>query len=164
VDALRTSQPLFSSHQSSKLHLYTSPTNSFYQTSIVSFGNSIQSYTTLYYTRRIYNIDPSRPKQLPSTPSAPVPHSPLVTPLSARTFGTWTFVAAIVRLFAAYNIDHPAFYALAFCMYVVAFAHFGSEWLVYGTAEWGSPLAGPMIVSTSTIAWMVAQWGFYVAA
>ncbi|ELR06145.1 hypothetical protein GMDG_02019 [Pseudogymnoascus destructans 20631-21] len=49
-------------------------------TSIVAIGNSVQSFVTLYYTRRIYNIDPARPKALPATPSAPVPHSPLVTP------------------------------------------------------------------------------------
>lgn len=146
-----------------KFHLHESPTNS-HQTSIVAIGNSVQSFATLYYTRRIYNIDPARPKALPSTPSAPVPHSPLVTPLSARTFGTWTFIAALVRLFASYNIDNPAFYALALCTYAVAFAHFASEWLIFGTAEWGSPLAGPIVVSTSTITWMLMQKGFYVAA
>lgn len=140
-----------------------SPTNS-QQTSIVAIGNSVQSFATLYYTRRIYNIDPARPKALPSTPSAPVPHSPLVTPLSARTFGTWTFIAALVRLFASYNIDNPAFYSLALCTYAVAFAHFASEWLIFGTAEWGSPLAGPIVVSTSTITWMLMQKEFYVSA
>ena len=125
---------------------------------MVSVGNSIQCYSTLYFTRRIYNIDPAAPNKAPEKPS------PLVTGLSSRTFGTWTFLTALVRFFAAYNLDYPGFYWLALCTYLVAFAHFFMEWQVYGTAEWGKPLAGPVIVSTTTITWMLLQKDFYLGA
>ncbi|EAT79072.1 hypothetical protein SNOG_13625 [Parastagonospora nodorum SN15] len=68
-------------------------------TAIVSVGNSIQAYSTLAFTSRVYNptsIDPP-----PTTPKH-------VTALSSRTFGTWTFLAAVIRMYAAYNIENPA--------------------------------------------------------
>jgi hypothetical protein len=137
------------------------------QVSVIAVGNSIQSYTTLYYTKRIYNLDPSKPSPAPTasktSPAYPdtLTANSTVTPLSARTFGTWTFLTSIVRLYVAYNITNPAFYQLGLATYVVAFLHFFSEWLVFGTAGWGAGLAGPVFVSTGTISWMLAQWGFY---
>jgi hypothetical protein len=85
-----------------------------------------------------------------------------VTPLSARTFGTWTLIQSFVRLYAAYNISNPAFYQLAFLTYVVAAGHFMSEWWVYKTTHWGPGLAGPVLVASSSLVWMVMQWDFYV--
>ena len=128
------------------------------QVSLISIGNSIQCYATLHFNQRIYNIDPTSANKAPEKPSSQV------TALSARTFGTWTLLTAIVRFFAAYNLDQPAFYGLAFCTYLVAFMHFTLEWFVYGTTQWGAPLGGPVIVSTSTIAWMILQKGFYLGA
>jgi hypothetical protein len=69
---------------------------------------------------------------------------------------------SIVRLYAAYNISNPSFYQLAMLTYVVAWGHFMSEWWVYKTTHWGAGLAGPAIVATSSIVWMVMQWGYYV--
>lgn len=69
---------------------------------------------------------------------------------------------SMVRLYAAYHIDNPQIYQMAFWTYVVAAAHFMSEWLYYKTARWGAPLAGPVIVANLSLVWMVAQWGFYV--
>jgi hypothetical protein len=74
-------------------------TNTVYQTAVVSIGNSIQAYTTLKFTSRVYNptsIDPP-----PVTPKH-------VTALSSRTFGTWTVLAAVIRMYAAYNITNGA--------------------------------------------------------
>jgi hypothetical protein len=48
--------------------------------------------------------------------------------------------------------------------YAVAFAHFTSEWVVFGTTRWGLPLAGPVCISTGTLLWMVMQWNAYVIA
>ncbi|KAF2796688.1 ergosterol biosynthesis protein-like protein [Melanomma pulvis-pyrius CBS 109.77] len=130
---------------------------------VISIGNSIQSYSTLRYTRRIYTPAsppspsgvPPRTLKSPETPSQ-------VTPLSARTFGTWTLLTSIVRLHAAYNIHDPVIYKLALWTYGVAWLHFMSEWWVYGTTKWGMPLAGPVFVSTGSLLWMGLQWGFYV--
>jgi hypothetical protein len=85
-----------------------------------------------------------------------------VTPLSARTFGTWTLIQSMVRLYCAYNVSNPQIYQMAFLTYAVAWCHFMSEWFVFRTAKWGTPLAGPVIVANSTIVWMLVQWGFYV--
>ena len=67
-----------------------------------------------------------------------------------------------MRLYAAYNIDNPAFYQLAYWTYLVAFGHFMSEWFIFGTCRWGKPLAGPVVVSTGTLVWMWWVWGDYV--
>ncbi|CAE7174208.1 hypothetical protein CFE70_005122 [Pyrenophora teres f. teres 0-1] len=121
--------------------------------SIISMGNSIQSYSTLAFTSRVYNPTPIDPP--PTTPKH-------VTALSSRTFGTWTFLTAMIRFYAAYNINDPAFYQLAMWSYAVAWGHFMSEWWVFGTTRWGKPLAGPIIVANTSLMWMWLQWGFYV--
>src|SRR4051812_44233126 len=118
------------------------------QVSVIAFGNSIQAYSTLQFTQRVYG-------------GAKDAKSP-VTALSSRTFGTWTLLSAIVRLVAAYHISNPQIYQLAFCTYALAFAHFTSEWLVFGTARLGPGLAGPVMISTGTLVWMFLQWDFYV--
>ncbi|KZF25378.1 ergosterol 28 [Xylona heveae TC161] len=118
--------------------------------SVVSVANSVQTYLTLNYTQKVYEGSPKTGSKSP------------VTPLSARTFGTWTFLSSIIRLWAAYNIDNPQVYQLALWTFGVALGHFSSEWLVYGTAKWGKGLAGPAFVSTGTLLWMVSQWSYYV--
>lgn len=131
-----------------KLRLYPSHNISqltYSQVAITAAANSIQAFSTLTYTRQIYNT---------------APH--LVTPLSGRTFGTWTFLSAIVRFYAAFNIHDPVVYKLAFATYVVAWAHFMGEWFVFGTAKWNRALAGPVFVSTGSLVWMLASWEGYV--
>ena len=127
------------------------------QVALISIGNSVQSYLTLHYTQRVYTPPLQHPKALnkPATPSQ-------VTPLSARTFGTWTFLTSIVRLYAAYHINEPAFYSLAHWTYGIAWMHFMSEWWVYRTTSWGTPLAGPVCVASGSLLWMFLQRDFYV--
>jgi len=115
------------------------------QVSLISVGNSIQAYSTLTYTREIYGLAPHQ-----------------VTSLSGRTFGTWTFLSSIIRLYAALNIHDPLVFQLAIATYGVAWMHFVSEWVGFGTARWGRALAGPVVVSTGTLAWMLSTWGSYV--
>jgi hypothetical protein len=137
-----------------------------FKLSVVSIGNSFQAYTTTYYSKRIYCGPPAPPNAPPPKPSQltrgfDLTRSP-ANELSARTFGTWTFLTSVVRLYAAYNIDNPVAYQLAIWTYAVAFMHFMSEWFYFGTTRWGAPLAGPAIVSTSGLVWMFMQWGHYV--
>ena len=101
-----------------RFSLATTLTN--FQLAAVSIGNSIQTYTTLSYTKRVYSAKPNE-----------------VTGLSARTFGTWTFVTAIVRIIAAYHLNDPTMYLLAFVVFLGANLHFMSEWLVFKTTKWG---------------------------
>ncbi|PSN69172.1 ergosterol biosynthesis protein-like protein [Corynespora cassiicola Philippines] len=137
--------------------------------SIISIGNSIQCYSTLHFTQRLYNGSATTmaPANVPArtikTPSQGSPEAPSqVTPLSSRTFGTWTALTGLVRLYAAYNLDNEAMYRLAIWTYGVAWIHFMSEWLVFKTTKWATPLAGPVIIATSSLVWMWLQWDFYV--
>ncbi|KAL8829256.1 MAG: hypothetical protein Q9170_006251 [Blastenia crenularia] len=113
--------------------------------SVVSIGNSVQSYLTTTYTRRVYSA--------PET---------TITPLHARTFGTYTALASIIRFYAAYNLADPAVYQLAIWTYAVALGHFYSEWLVFQTARLGEGLIGPLLISMTSLIWMLVQWSEYV--
>ena len=86
-----------------------------------------------------------------------------VTPLSGRKFGTWTLLTSIVRLYAAYHINEPGMYTLGMWTYGVAWMHFMGEWWVFGTTRWGKPLAGPVIVSTTSLVWMFLQKDYYLS-
>lgn len=114
--------------------------------SAVSVFNSVQTYISgLELTRKVYDNKPQE-----------------VTNLSARTFGTWTVLASIIRFYGAYYISDPVVYNLTFSSFLLAGAHFASEWLVYKTVKFGKGLAGPLITASLTITWMTLQRDFYV--
>ena len=115
------------------------------QISAVSIGNTVQAYITIANTQQVYAQSGRE-----------------TTALSSRLFGTWTFVSSIVRLYAAYNISNPQVYQLALWTYGIAWSHFMSEWLVFRTAAWGKGFAGPAVVSTVTLLWMLGAWDSYV--
>lgn len=79
---------------------------------------------------------------------------------SARRFGTWTFLSGIVRLYAAYKIDSSELYTLAMWTYGIATVHFIAEWAVFGVHDWERKYA--LLVSTSTLGWMVARSAFQI--
>ncbi|ODV64730.1 hypothetical protein HYPBUDRAFT_154313 [Hyphopichia burtonii NRRL Y-1933] len=117
--------------------------------SVVSIFNSVQTYQSkdLALTKKVY--DNSKPGQ--------------VTDLSARTFGTWTFITSIVRYYGAYHlIGNKLVYEMVMWTFVVAGGHFISEWLFYRTVNFGKGLAGPLIVSTVSFTWMYLQKDFYL--
>ncbi|KAI1815838.1 transmembrane domain-containing protein [Poronia punctata] len=151
--------------------------------SVIAVGNSLQNYLTLHYSRRLYN------GQFVPNPSLPVKSanfepedstsklSPAstsntkdgrttdqVTPLAARLFGTYTFISAIVRIYASYNLHLAPVYNIALWTYIVALFHFGSEWAVYRTAYIGPPILFPFFFATVGILWMTSQYNFYVQA
>ncbi|ODQ59246.1 hypothetical protein WICANDRAFT_63740 [Wickerhamomyces anomalus NRRL Y-366-8] len=114
--------------------------------SIVSVFNSAQTYFSgLELTRRVYENKPLE-----------------TTNLSARTFGTWTFVSAVIRFYGAYYLTNPQVYQITLASYLIAFFHFNSEWLIFKTAKFGKGLLGPLIVATSTIVWMTLQKDYYM--
>lgn len=144
------------------------------QLAIVSVGNSIQAYSTLANTREVYagsspnpttsspgKANTSLPDGVPAR-TIPSEHASPVTPLSARTFGTWTLLASLVRLYGAYHIHEPAVYELCIWTYVIAWGHFMSEWWVFGSARWTRGLAGPVVIANVSLVWMLMQWGWYV--
>ncbi|KAF8807023.1 Erg28-like protein [Phlegmacium glaucopus] len=107
--------------------------------------NFVQNFATLTFTRRIYNNVP---------PNA-------VTALQARTFAMWTLTSAVIRVYAAYNINNKIVYDMAFLSYLIAFGHFSSEILIFGSCKMG-PVISPVIVSTTSLIWMFVQYDFYV--
>ncbi|KAF2489425.1 Erg28 protein [Lophium mytilinum] len=136
--------------------------------SAVSVANSIQCYLTTTFTARVYNGSPTAstpptPKTRSASKNPKTSTSP-VTPLSSRTFGTWTFLSSVIRLYAAYYTSDPRVYELAFATYAIAWGHFMLEWWVYGSARWGPGLGSPVVVSSTSLVWMWVQWGFYVKA
>ncbi|TNY18179.1 Erg28-like protein [Rhodotorula diobovata] len=108
--------------------------------------NSVQNYLTTALTRKVYARSPSS-----------------VNPLQARLFGVWTLTSALIRLYAAYHLSLKPVYDLALASYALALCHFGSEALVYRTVGLQG-LAGPLVVSTTSLVWMWQQYDFYVRA
>ncbi|CAR21166.1 Erg28p [Lachancea thermotolerans] len=113
--------------------------------SVVSVLNSIQTYISgLELTRRVYERKPSE-----------------TTSLSARTFGTWTFISCVIRLYGALFLYEEHIYQLVCISYLVALFHFGSELLVFRTCKLGKGFMGPLVVSTTSLLWMYNQKEFY---
>ena len=164
-ESISVRQGSFLAYQPSYSELTTNET---FQAGTTAIGNSVQAYLTLHFTDQVYLLNAS-PSPLFSSnnnatksPKKATGSAPQVTPLQSRTFGTWTFTSALVRLYAAYNIHNPAFYQLAFLTFVIAWLHFMSEWWAFGTAAWGRGLAGPVVVSTASMIWMVLVQESYV--
>ncbi|PYH90213.1 ergosterol biosynthesis protein Erg28 [Aspergillus ellipticus CBS 707.79] len=119
--------------------------------SVVSAANSIQAYRSEAYAAELYNARTADGR----------PHT---NGLSARTFGTWTFISSVVRLYAAYNISNAAVYDLAIWTFGVALLHFVGEWLGFGSAQLKGRFVSPMIVASSSLTWMLTQREWYLAA
>ncbi|KAJ5739472.1 hypothetical protein N7533_012256 [Penicillium manginii] len=113
--------------------------------SVVSAVNSLQAYFSTDYTSKLYTNG-----------------SIAVEPLSGRVFGTWTFLSAVIRMTAAYNIDNSVAYDLALWTYGIALTHFVGE-LVFGNASLRGRFLSPLIVASSSLAWMLTQRDAYLA-
>lgn len=69
----------------------------------------------------------------------------------------------MVRLTAAYNINNAVAYDLAIWTYAIALAHFVGE-LVVGNASLKGRAMSPLIVASSSVAWMLTQRDAYLGA
>jgi hypothetical protein len=112
--------------------------------SLLAILSTVQAYIFPGLTRRIYVVK-----------------SYQVTPLSTRTFGTWTLVSSVLRAYAAYRINNPELYALTLANFVISLWHWSTEWLWFGTTGFG--VVWPSLAfEISTILWMLNAWGFYI--
>ncbi|RAH45679.1 Erg28 family protein [Aspergillus aculeatinus CBS 121060] len=118
--------------------------------SVVSAANSLQAYRSEAYAAELYNG---------RTPEGYV----YTNPLSSRTFGTWTFLSAVIRFYAAYNINNPAVYDLALWTFGIALVHFVGE-LVKGSARLRGRFVSPLLVASSTLTWMFWERAWYLGA
>ena len=148
------------------------------QLSIISIGNCVQTYTTLHFSRRIYNGRFIRNTKLPPTTDAfdredsvdkLVPASQTdpkatdqLTPLAGRLFGTWTLITSIVRCYAAYHLKIGPVYNIAYWTYIVALGHFVSETFVFKSMKFSAPHIFPFTLATSALIWMLLVRDFYV--
>ncbi|OBZ72126.1 Ergosterol biosynthetic protein 28 [Grifola frondosa] len=114
---------------------------------VMAVFNSVQNFATLKLTRRIYNVVPAS-----------------VTALQARTFAIWTLMSAVVRFYAAYNIHSKQIYDMALFSYLFAFAHFGSELLIFRTAKLNIAVMSPVVVASTSLIWMIMQYDYYVVS
>ncbi|EJD48956.1 Erg28-like protein [Auricularia subglabra TFB-10046 SS5] len=108
--------------------------------------NAVQNLFGTTLTRRIYSAKPVQ-----------------VTDLSARTFGIWTLLSAVVRLYCAYHITEQTIYDVTVWSYVIVLMHFGSELLVFRTASLGPGLVSPLIVGSTSLVWMLTQRDYYLS-
>lgn len=115
--------------------------------SIVSIFNSIQAYFSTDLTKKVYaNAPPTE-----------------ISPLGVRTFGTWTFITSIIRLYGSwYLVGNKQIYELCLWSFMVAFGHFYLELSVYKNCKFDKGFMGPLIVSTTSIIWMATQKEFYL--
>lgn len=112
--------------------------------------NSLQAYLSPEYGAALYNNQTNGQSH--------------TNALSGRIFGTWTFLSAVVRMTAAYHITTPVAYDLAAWTFGIALMHFVGEWLVYGSASLRGRFIGPLIVASSSLAWMLTQREAYLSA
>lgn len=116
--------------------------------SVVSIFNSVQCYVSgIKLTQKVYSKAPSK-----------------INSLSCRLFGTWTFVACIIRLYGSLFYYEEHIYQLTFISYVVALLHFGSELVLFRSCALDKGFMGPLIVSTTSLAWMYLQKEFYTGS
>lgn len=147
----------------------------------MAVGNSLQNYVTLHYTRRLYNgrfvpnhsLPPATDRYNPEDSTNVVkPASATgkdsekardqVSPLAARLFGTYTFIAGIIRLYACYQLENPAMYQLAIWTHVIAAVHFTTEMLVFKTMKLSGPQVFPFAAAYGGAIWMLLQYKHYV--
>lgn len=117
--------------------------------SVVSTANSFQAYKNEAYAAQLYNGKTADGR-------------PFTNALSSRTFGTWTLISSVIRMYAAYNVTTPVVYDMGMWTFGIAFFHFVTELLVYGTAQLKGRFLGPMIVASSTLTWMFLQRDAYL--
>ncbi|TRM65035.1 Erg28 like protein-domain-containing protein [Schizophyllum amplum] len=115
--------------------------------SVTAIVNGIQNFFSFKAARKIYNnVATNEP----------------VTPLQARTFGIWTLTSGVVRAYCAYHIHEKIVYDMTLFTYLLAFAHFSLELLVFRSAKPNPGVMSPVVVSTSSLIWMLTQYDFYV--
>lgn len=147
------------------------------QLSVISIGNSVQAYTTLHFSRRVYNGRFIRNPKLPPASATFDPEDSAnklvqaqndpkatdqLTPLAGRLFGTWTIITSIVRCYAAYHLNSGPMYNVAIWTYVVALSHFASELFVFKSMTFGLPQIFPFTLATTALIWMPMVRSYYV--
>jgi len=92
-----------------------------------------------------------------SGPSAPPP-----TALLAHVYGVKNIYTALIRFYAAYNIDNPQLYTLAEWTFVGVLVLYLGEWAIWRTVRLKEGIF-PFVIAGLGIVWMVMQRDWYLA-
>ncbi|TLS31456.1 hypothetical protein PpBr36_03471 [Pyricularia pennisetigena] len=154
--------------------------------SVLAIGNALQNFTTLHYSRRIYNglfvsnpalkrkersdenprhnPDDSINKLVPasSTGKDVEKANDQLTPLAARLFAVWTLITGVVRLYTAYDVSNQALYQLSVLTHFLAGGHYLSELLIFKTCRPSVPVLFPIFAGSTGFIWMTLQYTHYV--
>ncbi|GAB5030483.1 ergosterol biosynthetic protein 28 [Nannochloropsis oceanica] len=84
-----------------------------------------------------------------------------VTPLTARTFGIWTLLSAIITLMCALNIESGPLYRTTMASFAVALLYFVLEVGVYHTVDVRSAMP-PFIIATLSVLLLAAGYSYIV--
>jgi hypothetical protein len=153
------------------------------QSAAAAFYSSVQAYRSPQLTRWIYNevFIPDVSLVRPAPSSNTYDGSPKLIPvrgsdehsadvmdkiaaLAGRLFGTYTFIAGLLRGYGAYCIEDRVAYQLALWGYIVAAVHFTSETIIFKAIRSTTPPVSPLIVSYSGVLWMVLQYRHYTSS
>ncbi|KAL6926100.1 hypothetical protein ACO0SA_002669 [Hanseniaspora valbyensis] len=121
--------------------------------SVVSIFNSIQCFSKIgiSLTKKVYSNTSAK-------------NNNEINSLTCRLFGTWTFIACMIRLYGAIYTSNEQVYQLCFISYIVALGHFGSELIVFRACKFDKGIAGPFIVATTSLIWMYKQKEYYTGS
>lgn len=109
---------------------------------VMAFGNTISCfYNHQFLADKLYTAAPDE-----------------VNGLSARLFGVWTMLSAILRLYCAFDIRNKSIYNLTLVSFFLAFIHFVLEITVYKTATLTVGVLAPLLVSSISIVWMLTGY------
>ncbi|ORZ02625.1 Erg28 like protein-domain-containing protein [Syncephalastrum racemosum] len=114
-------------------------------TTTLGLFNTVQNYMTDSLTKRVYAGKPNE-----------------VSPLAARFFATWTMSVSMIRIYAAFHLEHKFMYDLGIWTYVIALSHYSLELFVFGGCKLNGPFMSPAIVAVSSLVWMTQQYNYYV--
>ncbi|KAF1804447.1 Erg28 like protein-domain-containing protein [Mucor lusitanicus] len=114
-------------------------------TSALGIFNSIQNFCTSSLTKRVYANKPEE-----------------VTPLSGRLFATWTWSVSMIRIYAAFHLQHKFMYDLGIWTYVIALTHYAGELLVFRGCKLNGPFMSPLFVAVTSLIWLTQVKDSYV--
>ncbi|SAL95803.1 hypothetical protein [Absidia glauca] len=114
-------------------------------TSALGIFNTIQNFCTDSLTKRVYA---GKPEQ--------------VTPLSARLFATWTWSVSMIRIYAAFHLQHRFMYDLGIWTYVIALTHYTGELFVFRGCKFNGPFLSPLCVAVTSLIWLTQVKDQYV--
>ncbi|XP_064646477.1 ergosterol biosynthetic protein 28 homolog [Lineus longissimus] len=110
---------------------------------LMAIGNTIQCFVDPRFVReRLYTASTGRANSL-----------------TARLFGMWTLLAAILRICCAIDIHNKSIYNITLISFFLALGHFASEVFIYKTADLTIGIVIPLIVSSfSVLVMVIGYW------